>query len=250
MKKFNLIGLPIIIIALAISLAGCGKKGAEETSEPQKNLASEAELQELGDLFQKNKGLNHYYFEEEMVIVGQQIVTKNWIKGDKLRREMNVMGVSQITLGDRSEAIYMYTPDLGTAIKMNIPASQLEDYDPKQRMEKLTEHADIKKLNQETIDDKKCQVYSFENKNTGAGGFIKFWAWEDYGLPVKFEIKIGDQNTTINYRNYNFNAIDDSMFELPAGVTITDAASALEDLEKLESLKNTNTSTPIPPTTQ
>jgi len=68
----------------------------------------------------------------------------------------------------------------------------------------------------ETIDGIACQIYEFSDSgNTG-----KIWLWKDKGLPIKIAVTASSGTNTIEYKNYDFSDIPDSMFVLPAGVTI------------------------------
>lgn len=68
----------------------------------------------------------------------------------------------------------------------------------------------------ETIDGIVCQIYEY----SFSGDTVKMWLWKDKGLPVKMVMTAATGTTTIEYKNYDFSDIPDSMFVLPAGVTI------------------------------
>ncbi|NLB18936.1 MAG: hypothetical protein GX825_09475 [Syntrophomonadaceae bacterium] len=48
------------------------------------------------------------------------------------------------------------------------------------------------------------------------------WIWKDYGLPLKVETIVEGESLVIEYKNINIGEIDDSMFELPAGIEVMD----------------------------
>jgi hypothetical protein len=57
---------------------------------------------------------------------------------------------------------------------------------------------------------------------TNEQGTVKQWIWQEKGFPLKIESVTSIGNVTITINNIDFSDIPDSLFELPAGVQITD----------------------------
>lgn len=75
-----------------------------------------------------------------------------------------------------------------------------------------------------TIDGKVCIVYEY----TAEEGKIKSWVWKDKGFPIRMEVTTAEGKSIIEYKNIEFANIPDSMFELPAGVEITEMPTGVQ----------------------
>ncbi len=69
----------------------------------------------------------------------------------------------------------------------------------------------------ETVDGKYCLVVEY----TADSSTSKMWIWQDQGLPVRIDSTTPRGQTTIEFKNYDFSDNPDNLFELPAGVPIT-----------------------------
>jgi outer membrane lipoprotein-sorting protein len=151
----------------------------------------------------------------EMTAPGVSLMTqKIWIKKNKMRTEMTTNGVTVITLIDQdANVMYTYMPAEKIAMKTTLnntapvpatdKAQSVESYSPKI-------------VGTEIADGKVCLVVEY----TADGTVTRMWIWKDRGFPVKVEATGAEGKTLIEYKNYDFGDIADSMFELPAGVQI------------------------------
>ncbi len=132
-----------------------------------------------------------------------------------MRMEMSMQGITSVFLVDQdTKTMYSYMPAQNMAMKMSYDqaqkpatqeASSITDFNPKN-------------LGTESIDGIVCYVAEFEY-DVG-GNMTKMWIWKDRGLPIKTEMTTPEGKTTMEYKNYDFSDIPDSMFVLPAGVNI------------------------------
>lgn len=70
-------------------------------------------------------------------------------------------------------------------------------------------------VGQETIDGKACTVIQYVVQGTTTTA----WIWNDKGLPIKIVSTTGTVTITLEYKTIDFSPIDDSVFELPPGIT-------------------------------
>jgi outer membrane lipoprotein-sorting protein len=145
-------------------------------------------------------------------VSGQMTMTvKYWMKNKKVRAEMPDTGV--ITLMDMdAHTMYMYTPATNTAIKIVYNTSQAPE-NPNQILD-YTPNI----VGTETIDGKVCTVieYNYTQAN------VKTWIWNDKGYPVRMESTSNGVTSIVEWKNFDFSDIADSMFELPEGVEVID----------------------------
>ena len=51
------------------------------------------------------------------------------------------------------------------------------------------------------------------------------WVAKDTSLPMKAETTVGGQTATVLYQDFKAGSLDDSLFQPPAGMPITDMSS-------------------------
>jgi outer membrane lipoprotein-sorting protein len=174
----------------------------------------------LADLMAKLQGTAEYSFDTKMTVRGEALNGKNAIKGQKMRQEVSVQGQKALILADMSKKLaYIVMVDQKTALKMDL--SQMEQQgqevnSPSDMVAGLPK--DAKFVGLDTVDGKPAAVFEATvNKNT-----TKLWLWVEKGLPLKSESTTPEGKTTIEFLNYSFTSLADSMFELPAGVQVVD----------------------------
>jgi hypothetical protein len=105
----------------------------------------------------------------------------------------------------------MYMPSANIAYQLSVAAAQQYTANSGDTSS-LTQYNPVL-VGPDTVNGMACTVYQY----TIQGVSTKIWIWNQYGLPVQM---VSD-TITIVYSNYSFSAIDDSMFQLPAGVIVT-----------------------------
>jgi hypothetical protein len=192
------------------------------------------------------KKMSPVYFEETV----NETINKFWIKGDKVRYEME--GLPDVYLEDTSAGIQIvYSPGNKTAYKShiqeegesllspfyeNVLSDERAEQDISRYSQQQLEQAGISSLDQyfESWDGKNCKVTSVE---FSAGETIKSWVWIEKGITIRYEMTGNIENpqargdnspedTTITMvyelHNFDFGDIPDSMFQVPAGYTLTE----------------------------
>ena len=139
-----------------------------------------------------------------------------YLKKDGMRFEMDMGGISTILLLDpAAETEYTYMPAQNTAYKTS---SGLNVFDVATMLGGSLAGRNPQANGTETIDGIACQIYEYNDSDSGSTS--KTWLWKDKGLPIKIVMTDSSGTNTIEYKNYDFSDIPDSMFVLPAGVTI------------------------------
>jgi outer membrane lipoprotein-sorting protein len=165
----------------------------------------------LSDLVVKASKVAYYYCQ---VNVNNGTQTENlteWFKTGnpaKFRMEVTAAGQTEDIIFD-GQNYYMYTQATNTAIVMSAAMAQQYASDASSTSS-LTQYNPVI-VGTETLNGMACTIYQYTNQ----GVSTKVWIWNQYGLPVQ----IVTGTTTVTYSNFSFSSIDDSMFQLPSGVT-------------------------------
>jgi hypothetical protein len=167
----------------------------------------------LSDLIGKAASVSYYYCEVNMTSGTDTSNMKEWIKTGnpaKIRMEVAAAGQTTDIIYD-GQNYYMYMPAANMAYQMSVASAQ-QYTSNSGNTSSLSQYNPVL-VGPDTVNGMACTVYQY----TVQGISTKVWIWNQYGLPVKM---VSD-TTTIVYSNYSFSAIDDSMFQLPAGVIVT-----------------------------
>ncbi len=222
MKRNRILSGLIAILVITALLAGCGggKTTPPDTTTTSNTTTTTTTTSQtnsgdtLSDIL--GRAQNVVTMKYDMVVTMPGVLattTATWVKKNKMRMERSMQGITTVILVDQdAKTAYAYMPAQNTAVEAGLttlskPAAQqagsIADYNPKN-------------LGTESIDGKTCLVVEY----TAEQAATKMWIWKDRGLPVKWEVTSPTGKITIEYKNYDFSDIPDSMFELPSGVQI------------------------------
>jgi len=241
------------VIALAISLSACGSSATPTPSpagtpskvetpaapiSPQPTSAAKATLPpaatatatpkpaatstpasaaSVSDLVAKAKATTEYSFDIKIDAAGQTMTGKSYVKGTKMRQEMNVAGQNTVLLLNMNDKVaYTLMPDQGIAMKMDFSKVSVQTERPDARISELPSSAKL--IGTDTVDGKAAAVYEVPD-SVGSG---KYWVWTERGMPLKVEVTGAEGKTVIEFLNYKFGSIPDSLFELPSGTQLMD----------------------------
>jgi hypothetical protein len=140
------------------------------------------------------------------------VTTHVWVSHNKVKMDTNQSGQEIIQLYDYSTGVmYSYSPAQNAATKSTITGTSSYG-DPNAILQYNPTTAGT-----DTINGNLCQIIQYDNSGTT----IKIWLWEAKGLVLK-EVATNPAagSYTIVNQNYDFSAIPDSTFALPAGVTV------------------------------
>jgi hypothetical protein len=214
----------IIIFIVILALVGIGAwvlLGKNEITPSGEEVTTPGEEEEssLTDILGKTKDISSLKYDMVTSVPGQATVTtKMWTEGKKMRMEMVSGQKSMVYLvdTDKQEA-YMYFPSDNMAMKIDLDTAQeTVGESPAEQSGSIT-NANPVIVGDEILDGKSCLVAEY----AAPTGTVKMWIWKDYGLSIKTEAQTADGKMTTELKNIDFSDIDDTMFELPAGVQIT-----------------------------
>ncbi len=256
-RYMKALGVAVVIVALLISVAGCGRlvRGAAEKAGKVAGKAVEKAAEKAAEKSAKEKAKDKSSADEdteakpsgkfsalgkkrasmtsyELTIEVEGHKHKQLVKmkeGEIVRMwtETGVDGSALIYLLDKNEH-YIYNAREKTAMKMptgddaEVPAG-LGSMDPSFDMDDFEEHPENYKT--ETIDGVECWRVEVPFMGDRAP---KVWVDKEWGL-VR-QTKAGDMTTRYNYTRIN--KISDDEFELPAGTTIQDLGQMIKDMPK------------------
>ncbi len=252
-RYMKALGVAVVIVALLISVAGCGRlvrgaaekagkaagkaveKAAEKSAKDKIKDESGADEETEGKasgkssaVGKKRASITSYELTVEVEGHKQKQLVK--IKNGEIVRmwtETGVDGSALIYLLDKNEH-YIYNAKEKTAIKMptgddaEVPAG-LGSMDPSFNMDDVEEHPENYKT--ETIDGVECWRVEVPFMGHRAP---KVWVDKEWGL-VR-QAKAGDITTKYIYARIN--KISDDEFELPEGTKIQDLGHMMKDMPK------------------
>jgi outer membrane lipoprotein-sorting protein len=237
MKKITAILLTLCLASVTLFGFSCG---GEKTNDGLLEEPTETSLDKI-----LSSAEQPTEFSYDMIITntnGTEMASKFYMKDTKIRQESAILGQKTIMLGDSKGVMYTYNPVQNTAMKMNFQESMEGDeleQDPYNILNEISESVTL--LGYEYIDEKRCAVVEYTISEDSITFTQKMWIWERYGMPIKIETTANEETSTIEYKNIETSGVDDSLFELPEGVTVTDLDSLMQgnlDSAALEALQN------------
>jgi hypothetical protein len=231
MKKHIIIFGLLAVLLITTLLAGCGGGGVQTTTTPggqtttpggtttspiggttsPTTSATTVTTTNLEDIINQAGSFPTVRYDMITTFSGQTITMKYWMKNKKIRVEMPDTGIITF-MNMETHTMYMYTEATNTAIKMVYDESQAPE-NPNQILD-YTPNV----VGTETIDGKECTIIEYNYQGTN----VKTWIWNDHGYPVKMETTTNGVTSVVEWKNFDFSDIPDSMFELPDGVEIID----------------------------
>ena len=146
------------------------------------------------------------------------------VKDENMWAESDFGGMKTVMLRNETGS-YSYVPAQNVATK--IPAEMDRPNltrDLPHFMDFLTANS-AKKVGQETVDGKECEIYTFIEPMVQKES--KAWVWAEKNFPVKIEVPAPEGLTKVELNNIQFDpATDANTFNLPEGVKILDFAAA------------------------
>jgi hypothetical protein len=225
-KHIGVIGLLAFILIVAL-LMGCGGGGSTATFPPfetttqtgagtQTTTTTTTQTQttsNLNQILSLSATYSSVYYEMVTPIPsGGEMVMKYWMKGQKYRMDMEEMVLITTWVFMDEQTMYMYYQNQGVVWRMTYDTSTVPDAPT------TISNYTPTTLGEETYDGKLCIVVQYSS----GGATVKAWIWKDTGFPVKMETTSGGVTTTVIWRNFSFNDVQDSVFDLPEGVPIQD----------------------------
>lgn len=220
-----------IIIVIVIAVVAIGGVLAyqylwapeEEVSAPEKKV--EIEKESVEDILAKAENIGPVQYEIISTVTSITGVTitvtmKVWQKIPYMRIDSTTAGTTTKMIV-HPDAVYFYDASKDKYLKMT-PEEMATKFIQKSFAELSTEIKEsetLKELGTETIDGKLTTIIEY---SITVGETIitqKLWIWNEKGIPLKAEstTEIGETVTTtkMEYKNFVFEDIPDSVFEVP-----------------------------------
>jgi len=229
-KKWVIV-IGLILIGIVVS-AGCADKAEQEEavgappgeavttttqSSTDETLAAPTSSESLIDLLGKAKGISVKY---DMVTTDNgEIVSAGtaWLKGNNMRIDTTAEGQAMVMIVNGDDQVsYMYQPEENKALKTvldKVPESVTGNVEAIMDLNPTI-------IGTKTIGGMPCTVIEYEVKGKQEEVKIKQCIWLKYGLPVQTEMISPLGTIKTEMKNFDFSDIQDSTFELPAGVEI------------------------------
>ena len=188
-----------------------GHDGDDEDSDTDNGSTGEETLAEiLGHI----SGVNSVKYD--MVVTSEQgtFDSTQWLEGNKQKVELFSQEGTVVNLMDMDQMVaytYVEGQDYYTKLDFNKVGDTVID-----QAESLEEY-DIVLMGTEIRDGKDCLVIQYDTYQDGDPVTIKMWIWKLHGLPIRSETKIdGALEIVIEWNDFEFGDIPDSIFELPS----------------------------------
>jgi outer membrane lipoprotein-sorting protein len=234
MRKIVSLLLVLVVVLGCVGLAACGgdggaapttengpptnggeepTNGGEEPSNGGQEPSNGGE-ESLGEILGRGAGINAVSYTMEASGPGTPTISMQmWVEGNKVRVEMSEQGQHIIYIANYDTGTaYMYMPDQNMAMVIDISMAPQPEYEGIQDIPDY----DYTIIGTETMDGKVCLVAEYSY----GGDSVKVWIWKEHGFPIRIETTTPQGTMVAVFRNISFGDIDDSLFELPPGVTI------------------------------
>ena len=143
---------------------------------------------------------------------GQEIPGKVYVKGEKMRNEIQAAGhpIINIMRPDK-KLVWIIMPQQKAYMEMPI------NQETQQKMMTLTEKqkARMKKVGTDTIDGYTCDKYETTMDHQGKSTKVYSWVATDLGIPIK--VVSEDGSFAMEYKDIKPGGVADSLFEAPQG---------------------------------
>jgi outer membrane lipoprotein-sorting protein len=223
LKKILSLVLVVAMVLGCIGIIACGGGGGEgeappseeeEEAPPSEEEEEPPSGEDLSEILGRGAGIASVKYDMVMTARGAPAMTTHWwVKQNKVRFETTEEGQTVIMLIDYDARIaYTYMPEQNIAYQATFTAATQSAIEQAQSIADF----DYTVIGTDTVDGKVCTVveYSIEQAS------VKMWIWKEHGFPIRIETTMAEDKTITEYKNIDFADIDDSMFELPAGVQI------------------------------
>ena len=152
--------------------------------------------------------------------------SEDWIEGNKWRSEFETLITKEpkVTIYDYDEGFWYDWLVGGDEVNKYALSGSPEEIWGSQADENITDYTPTI-VGTETVDGKTCTVIEY---TTDTNQECKVWIWNEYGVTLKIEVREAGQLTMkMEWTDVVVGDIDDSMFELPAGMTIVDMTTTV-----------------------
>ena len=225
-----------VLLAIILSgaiLAGCGgdkNTSGQSTGQPAQTAKSET----LDELFARGKKVDGLSYDYSMSTAEMTMDGKVWLQGKKMKTESTVAGQNTITFFDGdTNTVILYNPTENSAMKISADMEEQGTVSdtPLDYTEDIEDTSTVKELETVVYDGVKCRVVEVAD---GDKTVSKMWIREDYGIPMRIESTGSDgEKLVMEYKNMKIGTIGADVFQIPAGIEITDMSEMINQMQQL-----------------
>jgi outer membrane lipoprotein-sorting protein len=145
---------------------------------------------------------------------GQTMTGKVFVKGTRMRMEMNHAGGSMVTIAlpDQHKSIVLMPAQKMYMESITTPAQEA----PKVGDRDLEQRATVKQLGTEEVNGYKCEKYEIIPRDASAGKITQ-WVSKELSYPLKSVHQGPQGEATTEYQNIKQGGVADSLFQIPPG---------------------------------
>ena len=143
---------------------------------------------------------------------GEEMQGKVFVKGDKMRNEVNMGGETNITITrPDKKVVWIAMPQ--QKMYMEMPLS--DKMQQRMALKDPEIRARMKLLGTETVNGYECEKYEMSNVVEGKPITSHVWIAKKFGLSIKSVTT--DGSMSMEYRDIKVGGVADSVFEMPQG---------------------------------
>lgn len=218
----------LIVMALTVSLTGCGGDKKDAPTAPVKSTSAPEES--IQAIFAKAKQAPGMTYESVTTIKNMTVNSRIWAENGKIKMEHDRQG-RKFTVYFDGQDMYQYDPASNVAMKFSakgVTDQLTKKPDPTDYLDHMAPNS-MKVIENVVYDGVKCRVISYMMKEND--GAVKMWIREDYGLPMRTEFTGKDGEKIITeHKNMKIGALSPDTFKLPAGAQVRDMSDMMKNL--------------------
>jgi len=150
---------------------------------------------------------------------GEQEVSL-FIEDGNVREELTASGQKVVLLLPKTGDQYLYYPQQNMASKLVRSEEKKQKAPNPQEISNQITPQSFKVIGEETIRGKECLVVKTLLNEENENPLTTIWLGKEHALPLKMTIGSGEKIQTVEFLNYQFEDIEDSLFELPSDARI------------------------------
>jgi hypothetical protein len=237
MKAYQVSGVLILVMMVALLAAGCGKPAEPPSAPIVNNQVTEPVnstpappapsgpvktplSQEILDLIAKSKGVSSYEYTYKNS-ENSYDSSNHYVKGDKLRmiygsmRLYNKFSYYDVYIDKTKGLAYLVCQDVVNCKGKKGKEVMYPEFNHATPLEVLAGVNNGEKVEETEVGARKAWVISYINPD---GDAEKIWLWTYKGMPLKREIIRDNKKITINYDNLVVDPQTETSVELPSGL--------------------------------
>lgn len=233
-KKWIALTVLLAVVLSGAILAGCG--GDKDTGSQQSGQPSQsAKAESISDIFAKAEKVDGMSYDYTVTANDMTMNGKVWMQGKKMKTESTMGSENVISYFDGdTNTVIIYNPAQKTAMKMSAGEAEEQNAVSDTPIDYTSDidETNVKELETVVYEGVKCRLVEVSEKESNT--VTKMWIREDYGIPMRIEsTDPTGEKFVMEYKNLKVGSIAADVFQLPAGVEVTDMSEMLNQLQQI-----------------